>query len=152
MSKYLLILLFTLISLFGYSQSSNPVKWNMIIENSEEEGIRNLKISAEIENKWQLYSNDFNPDLGPMVTEFSYTVSSTFGLVGGTLPKNSKRKYDELWGGDYSYFEKEAEFNQLIKINSDNPEVKVMITYQVCNSIDGKCIPFDVTLNLVKTE
>ena len=146
MKKITFCLVFILMNLIGFAQS-NPVKWNMVVSNTSDSSVHNIKFTAEIEKGWQLYSNDFNPNLGPIITEFKFTVSNTFNLDGPTYPKDSKRKYDELWGGDYTYFENFAEFNQRIKNITTTPRIEVNITYQVCNTDDGKCIPFDITLS-----
>lgn len=146
MKKIAISLIFLINSLLAYSQS-NPVKWSLLVNNTKDSSIYNVKFIAEIEKNWQLYSNDFNPNLGPIITEFKYTVSNTFDLDGPTYPKDSKRKYDDLWGGEYTYFENHAEFNQSIKSVGKSPRIEVNITYQVCNTVDGKCIPFEITLN-----
>lgn len=138
------------ISIFSFSvliaqTSDDPVAWKMELKkvnDTEQE----VYISAKVLEGWQLYSNDFDPNLGPMVTEFKYTVNETFELIRGTVPQNSHRKYDDLWGGEYSYFENEGLFIQKIKQLTESPQLKIGVSYQVCNTIDGKCIPFETTL------
>lgn len=138
------------ISIFSFSvliaqTSDDPISWKMEVKKVSEME-EEVHISAKVLKGWQLYSNDFDPNLGPMVTEFKYTVNETFELIRGTVPQNSHRKYDDLWGGEYSYFENEGLFIQKIKPLSDSPQIEVELIYQVCNTIDGKCIPFETTL------
>jgi thiol:disulfide interchange protein len=69
--------------------------------------------------------------------------------VGKIKPIGAKKKYDELWGGEYTYFTKKAEFRQRIRVLQDNPLIKGSFEYQVCSEKDGKCVPgeeaFDFT-------
>ena len=143
------VLVFVWILICGFAKAQiidDPVSWEMELKPTTSANEIDIYLSAEVLKGWQLYSNDFDPNLGPMVTEFQYTVNNTFELVSGTIPQNSKRKYDDLWGGEYSYFEKEGLFIQRIKALSETPRVEVTINYQVCNTEDGKCIPFEVVL------
>lgn len=146
MNKFLIVLLVLTFNL-GFSQDEeNLVLWKMEIKSSGHEDMKEVHISAKVKKGWQLYSNDFNPNLGPLVTEFKYVVTSDYQLMRGTIPQGSKRKYDEIWGGEYSYFENEALFIQTIKTTAENPNVECQISYQVCNAVDGKCIPFEYVL------
>ena len=102
-----------------------------------------LIFHVEIQKDWYLYSSDFDPELGPMVTEFIFLPDKSYELVGDIKPIGAKKKYDDLWGGEYTYFTKKAEFRQTVKILNQNPIIKGSYTYQVCSDVDGKCIPFD---------
>jgi len=145
MKSILLIAAILTFNLSFAQTSDNPVTWKLEIKKVND-SVQEVHISAAILKGWQLYSNDFNPDLGPMVTEFQYTVNNTFELNYGTIPQNSHRKYDDLWGGEYTYFENEGLFIQKLKTSTETPRIEVTISYQVCNSVDGKCIPFETTL------
>lgn len=126
----------------------NPVSWKMEVKTiAEDNANAEVRIAAEIQKNWQLYSNDFSPELGPMVTEFNYVHHPDVDFVGETVAQDAHRKYDDLWGGEYTYFEENARFIQKIKSISSDAKIECTITYQVCNTIDGKCIPYDITLN-----
>lgn len=104
---------------------------------------------VDIQDDWYLYSSDFDPDLGPMVTEIDFAVSDAYELVGGIRPIGAKEKYDELWEGNYTYFTSKAEFRQTIKpvsaaLNAINGEY----AYQVCTDVTGQCIPFNDEFSL----
>ena len=145
MKSILLIASILTFSLSIAQTSDDPVAWNLELKKVNDT-VQEVHISAAILKGWQLYSNDFNPNLGPMVTEFKYTVNNTFDLIYGSIPQNSHRKYDDLWGGEYTYFENEGLFIQKIKTLVEAPRIEVEVIYQVCNAIDGKCIPFETTL------
>lgn len=144
--KYKFLLLILLI-LPGISQAQilKPAKWSYATSkeqvkiNDEVELIFNVKIDED----WYLYSSDFDPDLGPMVTEFTFQPNSSYELVGDIKPINPKKKYDELWEGEYTYFENTGQFRQVVKVLKEDLIINGSVEYQVCTDVDGRCIPFE---------
>ena len=139
--------LISMLLLFTSTQGQvlDPVKWQQSFssDNFSRGSEIELIITADIDKDWYLYSTDFDPDLGPIVTEFSFTENASYELNGGIRPIGSKEKYDELWEGNYTYFKKTAEFRQPITILDENFEgIEGSVSYQVCSDISGKCIPF----------
>ncbi len=102
-----------------------------------------LIFEITIDPKWYLYSSDFDPELGPKVTEFQFLADDSYQLVGGVRPIDAKESYDEIFEGNYTYFKGKGEFRQTVKILKANPIISGSYDYQVCSDIDGKCIPFD---------
>lgn len=111
-----------------------------------------LIFNVLIDKDWYLYSSDFDPDLGPIVTEFTFKPNSTFELVGEIKPVNPKKKYDELWEGEYTYFVGKAQFRQTVKVLTKDFHVTGSYNYQVCSEIDGKCILFEDDFSFDKVE
>lgn len=142
---FLLVLFCVLSPLEHQAQILQPAKWKTDVSgktvNIGDE--IDLIFLVDIQKEWYLYSTDFDPDLGPMVTEFNFKPNSSYVLVGDIKPINPKKKYDDLWEGEYTYFEDKAEFRQTIKVLSKNLLIEGDYAYQVCTDIDGKCIPFD---------
>lgn len=122
-----------------------PAKWqNQMVPAKAEAGDEvELLFKAKIDQDWYLYSSDFDPELGPMVTEFQFEENDSYELIGGIEPQNPSKKYDSLWEGEYTYFKKEGAFKQQIKILKDDFVIKGIYIYQVCSDVDGKCIPFE---------
>jgi thiol:disulfide interchange protein DsbD len=100
-----------------------------------------LVFTAVIDKDWYMYSSDFDPDLGPMLTTFTFEKNKTFEVVGKLKPQNPKTKYEEVWQGNVRYFEGKAVFKQTVKILSDNPFIKGTSEYQTCSHVTGLCIP-----------
>ena len=50
-----------------------------------------------LSDQWYLYSSDFDPDCGPMVTTFNFEPHESYQLVGGIRPQNPIEKYDEIF-------------------------------------------------------
>ncbi|UXP33693.1 protein-disulfide reductase DsbD family protein [Reichenbachiella agarivorans] len=144
MNKAIAIILI-FFSVQGSAQVLQPAKWSLDISVSEPEigQEMDLTFNVKIDQDWYLYSSDFDPDLGPLVTTIEFEPHASFELLGGITPVNPQKKYDSLWEGEYTYFKKNAQFTQRVKILSTNPTIKGSYFYQVCTDIDGKCIPFD---------
>jgi len=127
------------------NQILHPATWNFETSvNSFKEGDEiDLVFLSEIETNWYLYSSNFDPELGPLVTTFAFEEDPSFELVGDIKPIGFKTKYDSIFEGEYSYFKEHAEFRQTIKVLNIDLNIRGTIDYQVCSDIDGKCIPFE---------
>ncbi|MCF0049382.1 thioredoxin family protein [Dyadobacter sp. LJ53] len=100
-----------------------------------------LVFTAIVDKDWYIYSSDFDPDLGPMLTTFNFEKNNTFEVVGKLKPQNPKEKFEEVWGGKVRYFEGKGVFKQTVKILADNPVIKGSSEYQTCSHVTGLCIP-----------
>ena len=77
MKPCFLALSFCLYSLIAFSQ--NPVSWE-IQQNKEKSS---LIINAKIDSSWHLYAvNAPNPNEGPLPTEFHFSESQDYQLIG----------------------------------------------------------------------
>ncbi|GHB66932.1 protein-disulfide reductase DsbD family protein [Persicitalea jodogahamensis] len=99
-----------------------------------------LVFKATIDPGWYMYSNDFDADLGPMLTEIALTPNASFEKVGKLKPIKPKKKFEEVWQGDVTYFEAKAEFHQTVRILKENPTIKAAATYQTCSNVTGLCV------------
>ncbi len=140
-------LFFVLVALpiIGFSQILKPISWEIELSN-ENPAVGDeveIRFNSTIDDTWYLYSSDFDPDLGPMVTEFFFEENDTYERVGEIIPVNPKKKFDSLWMGEYTYFSEKGQFIQKVKILKEDFSITGNYTYQVCSDIDGKCIPFD---------
>ncbi|WP_421874472.1 protein-disulfide reductase DsbD family protein [Marinoscillum sp.] len=129
----------------AHAQVLEPASWNVSLSNKTPEVGEEVTVTFDvrIDPNWYLYSTDFDPDLGPMVTEFEFTPHESFELVGEVVPVNPKRKYDSLWEGEVSIFYEKAQFKQKVRILDPSYQINGTYSYQVCTDVDGKCIPFD---------
>ena len=145
--KALATWLLCLVALLTQAQVLKPASWSydaskkQVAVGEEVELIFNVSIDKD----WYLYSSDFDPDLGPMVTEFSFQKHPSYELVGEIVPAHPKKKYDEIWEGEYTYFTGTAQFRQKIRVLQPDLQVKGGYEYQVCSDVSGQCIPFDDT-------
>ena len=146
MRRYITLFILLPLCLSSFSQVLKPISWEVSLTNDKPKAGDEIEIlfKAKIEQDWYLYSSDFDPDLGPQVTQFFFTENDTYEILEGIEAINPKRKYDStIWFGEYTYFEKEGLFKQKVKILNEGFSIQGNYIYQVCTDVDGKCIPFD---------
>ena len=148
-SIFLFFLFFILIG-YGQAQVLKPAKWTYTFSQKEAKTGDEIEIIADvkIDPDWYLYSSDFDPNVGPTVTTFTFTPHSSYTLVGGIKPINPKKKFDKIFGGEVTYFNKTAQFRQRIKVLRKDLQIAGSVEYQVCTDVDGRCIPFDESFTL----
>ncbi len=131
----------------GFSQVIKPIAWQQELSKADNEveagDTITVSFSAKIERNWYLYSSDFDPDLGPIVTTFQFNENSTYQLIDSIIPIDPSRAYDDIWEGEYTYFKGTGEFQQKVKVLKTPFYINGAYNYQVCSDIDGKCIAFD---------
>lgn len=143
----LILISFLLFLVFpSFSQIEKHSNWNFEISKTDVKAGEEIELifKAEIDKSWYMYSTDFDPELGPMVTSFTFTPAPAYELVGKVKPIGSKTKYDDLWGGNITYFVDHAEFRQKIRVLGPINKIEGVIEYQECSDVDGKCIPHEV--------
>ncbi len=146
--RYLLFFL----TLPCFAQIQKPTTWSIkaIPENPKVGEIITIEFTATIQKKWYVYSSDFDPNLGPIVTTIVFNKNADFQPIGKLKPINPKRKFEEIWNGEISYFVGTGKFIQSIKILKANPTISGIIDFQSCTDVDGRCIDdkekFSVTL------
>ncbi len=173
MKKYFpssfLTLLFV-VSIFLFSSCSNVSaqieqhsQWKTYTQPSDLSNVKvgetiKLYFEVDIEKDWYVYSSDFDKNLGPIVTEVAFEKSDAFEVIGGLKAVSPKKKYDDLWGGEYTYFVKKGKFYQVVKILKPTTTIKTTLTYQECSEVSGKCImqepdfTFNIKVQAAQTE
>ena len=109
-----------------HAQILEPAKWEYEVSKSEVQigDEVDLIFKATIDPNWYLYSSEFDdPDLGPMLTEFTFETNASYELVGKIIPVNPSTKYDDIWEGEIKYFKGTSEFRQKVKITGGNLEI-----------------------------
>ena len=113
------------------------VKWShSVVENGD--GHYTLQFKAQVDEGWHIY------DLGPyeFITATSFKFEPSKGVsLDGDLRAVSKaiRHMDDIFGIEIGYYEKEAIFEQDVKVKGKGGEVKVVAEYMACN--DSNCTP-----------
>lgn len=148
---FLFLLICLGLSKKGMAQIIQPAKWTYSVSNnSAKVGEQtDLIFNIKIDKGWYMYSSDFDPNLGPMVTTFNFQPNDSYELVGKIEPVHPKKKNSEVWGGTYTYFMNHAEFRQKVKIRAVDYKVSGNVTYQVCTEADGKCVSLDEGFSFV---
>ena len=140
MKSLLMIMASFLIRMPGANaQTEKPVKWAFTVTqvNSSE---AELVFKAKIEKGFHVYSQDINPDVGPIPTTFTFQPGSEYSLAGKVTEGEPIEIYDPNFEVKLKYFSGEAVFVQKVKINGNKPfQVNGTVTFMVCD--DRRCFP-----------
>lgn len=147
---WFLLPVFLLISLFSQAQLVKPPKWTFTLEPKDLQvgESASLILEAEIPVGWYVYSNDFEKDLGPLLTEFIPAESGDFAMATKLKAINPRKKFDEIWEGDVTYFMGKGRFEQPIIIKSTSGVVKGSLEYQMCSDLTGQCINYEQDIEI----
>jgi len=133
------------------AQLVKPPKWTLTLQPKELQmgSPANLVMEAEIPMGWYVYSNDFAKDLGPILTTFELEKSSAASTNGNLKAINPKKKFDEIWEGDVTFFLGKGRFEQPLMIKSGSGLIKGILSYQMCSDLTGQCVNYeeDVEIN-----
>ena len=145
---------FMFLSMATYGQVLHPANWQVDLDSEVTEPGKEVEIvfRAGIDPDWYLYSSDFDVNLGPMVTTFSFTPHQSYERIGEIVPVNPRSSYDSIFEGTYTYFKGTGEFRQKIRVLSLPLVINGTYSYQVCSDITGQCIPFEEDFALGKKE
>ena len=132
MKKVLFFLLPFLVFANTNAQIIKPVKWSTKVEKLSDSEF-NLVMEGKIDEGWHVYSQ-FTPDGGPLPAEFSFKdAKGNYELVGKVKESTYKKQFNDIFGVDEYFFEKNVTFTQKVKvINTKLASIKAKIDYQVC--------------------
>lgn len=157
--KSLLTGFFLLFGFFLQAEKVIPARWSWSVKPSSLKvgEVAEVIFKVKIDKGWYLYSSDFDPELGPVVTTVNFIPNSSFETIGKLKPINPHSKFDkEIWGGTYTYFTDLGEFRQKIKIKSANWKIEGNYDSQACSNESGLCVPikggFKLSGQLSKSE
>ncbi len=108
--KRLLIIFLLAMAGQTFAQVLHPATWTykMSLDTPKVGDEIDLIFEAYIDADWYLYSTDFDPELGPLITEFKFTPHESYELIGEIQAINPQRKYDSLWEGEITFFKKKG--------------------------------------------
>jgi thiol:disulfide interchange protein DsbD len=149
----LILPVFFLFIAISNGQIIAPPKWTITLSPNEPElGEKaTLVLEATIPVGWYIYSNDFKPDLGPILTSLDLEQSEAYEKTGSLKAINPKKKFEEIWEGEVTYFMGKGRFEQPIILNSKNGRIVGSITYQMCSDLTGQCINYEEDVEIAFT-
>lgn len=148
--KYICIILW-LIPIFSFSQIEDPVSWSFNVEKLGKDKY-NLKVVAQIEDGWHIYSQYKDPDSFIRETSFYFELIDDVKFIDTKIQKiddlsvkiffqedKPVEKFLEIQGELARYFENKANFSQQIILKKSIDKVKGLCEFMVCN--DVQCLP-----------
>ncbi len=137
MKKFYSLLLIVVLSLTGFSQILEPVKWSFSkndLGNNEYE----LVFTADIDEPWHLYSQKI--EMQPPATLFVFAENANVEFIGKVIETESVEMYDPNFDMMIRYFSHQAIFTQKIKIlNGNSATIKGTVEFMSCD--DTRCLP-----------
>ena len=136
------MLIFTIALFAGYSslaQSYKQVKWNYSVKKIGDKTYE-VHMTASIGGNYHLYAQNVGVE-GPVPTTFSFTKNPLI-LLDGKVKENGKqiKKYESIWGGSVSYFERTVDFVQVVKLKANvKTNLAGKVEFMVCD--DKQCLP-----------
>ena len=154
MRKSLLLFFFVSLSFAGMAQLRQTTSWTFDASQKEVTtgDVIELIFRVRVIDDWYIYSSDFSEDLGPIPTAVTFEENESFEVVGDLIPMQPKKKFDEIWEAEITYFDGTGEFRQKIKVLKKDLQISGILDFQTCTDIDGQCIPGDkeFTIDFVK--
>ncbi len=139
MAKSLFLTIGLIFSTLLFGQIQDPIKWSSTV-NTISETEAELVFTAKIDKGWHLYSQTLPNDDGPIATEFTFTESADYELIGEVVEPEAISEFDKNFDMVLNYFSKEVSFKQRIKVlNPDGFTVQAESYSMVCN--DEMCLP-----------
>jgi thiol:disulfide interchange protein DsbD len=137
MKKLATLLLLLSMTLAGFAQIIDPVKWTFKV-NDLSETESELVFTAQLENGWHLYSQHTDPN-GPLAIYFDFKESADYKLVGGVKEPKPHEEMDDVFNCIVRSFSGKVTFRQkIVRLSKKDFKVSGIFGYQLCN--DGSCI------------
>jgi thiol:disulfide interchange protein DsbD len=139
-----------LTTFFADAQIIKPPKWTVTFEPKELQIGKptTLLLEASIPAGWYIYSNDFDPDLGPILTTLELEKSEASEKAGNLKAINPKKKFEEIWEGDVTYFIGKGRFEQPLTLKAKTGTIRGIIIYQMCSDLTGQCINYEEEITI----
>lgn len=144
MKSFSTLVMWLLVSLAATAQiRKDPTSWSVKVDKQPAKvgDIVSIRIQVSIADSWHIYSNDLDPNIGPLPTSFKFPASDSYTLVGKTTPEGVQEVYEEVWSSKVRQFENKAVFLQKIKLLKPTATFAGTAEYMSCSSKDGTCLP-----------
>lgn len=120
----------------AFAQMIDPIRWSS--EMKADGNNVEITLKATIDEGWHLYGLEL-PEGGPSATDISFGRIEGAELVGDlTILSEQVTKFEEMFGLELTWFEKEAIFVQKAKITDENWVIAGSISFMGCN--DETCM------------
>src|SRR5438552_16003812 len=113
------LLLLTAIAVMAHTvraQILSPVKWSCAAKRTGQNEAM-LLFKASIDDGWHIYSVHQAPG-GPVKTAFKFTPGAGYTLIGKVSEPAPLTKFEDAFGIDVKYFEKEVVFRQTVRLKT----------------------------------
>lgn len=133
MNKIFITVLLNCFALFSFAQNDlDPVKLN--VEKGLDSSKTEILLVFEIDSNWIVYDSITGID-GPIPLSIKANVN---GLL---VKPQLKKKFDDLFGMDIYYIEKEVVYKFIPENKLEKTTLIFEVEYMSCNLVSGVCLP-----------
>lgn len=120
-------------------RAQDNVRWTYSSNRINDKEVE-VKITAELESPWHIYSQTSPEDAG-LPTKFSFSKNPLLSLEGKVAEKGKlQSKYEDVFDATVTYYEGRVEFVQRIKMKAKvKTSLSGEIEYMLCDN--EKCMP-----------
>ena len=131
----------TVVGSLAWGQIEDPVTWDVGLYPSEEAGLHDLVVHASVDACWHIYSQDNDPNEGPVPTMFEWDLPAGVAAVGDVEECTPIEEYDPNFMMDLKYFEEEVFWHQRLDLSGANSAdtLKGYVVFMVCDA--SMCLP-----------
>lgn len=131
----------TAVGSLAWGQIEDPVTWDVGLYPSEEAGLHDLVVHASVDACWHIYSQDNDPNEGPVPTMFEWDLPAGVAAVGDVEECTPIEEYDPNFMMDLKYFEEEVYWHQRLDLSGANSAdtLKGYVVFMVCDA--SMCLP-----------
>ena len=140
-SRALAMACLTFVALGASAQIEDPVTWKFGLYPSEQEGMHDLVVHAEVDTCWHIYSQDNDPNDGPVPTEFAFEWPAGVTAQGNMTECTPIEEYDPNFMLDLKFFEENVYWHQTLDLSgaSSDAVIKGYVYFMVCDA--SMCLP-----------
>ncbi len=142
LAKRLVASALLLVSAAGVSaQIEDPVTWGFDLYPSVEDGLHDLVIHATVDSCWHIYSQDNDPNNGPVPTMFEFEWPQGVTPQGAVQECTPQEEYDPNFMMDLKYFEEEVFWRQTVDLSGaqTGDTIGGYLVFMVCDA--SMCLP-----------
>ena len=150
-------LLFALIVAPACAQIEDPVNWDFGLYPSEQQGLHDLVIHAAVDTCWHIYSQDNNPDDGPVPTEFGFEWPTGLIPQGSVQECTPIEEYDPNFMLDLKFFEEHVYWRQTVDLSEVEKDAVIQgyVYFMVCDErmcLPPEEVPIEVKISDIRSE
>ena len=140
-SRALAMACLTFVALGASAQIEDPVTWKFGLYPSEQDGMHDLVVHAEVDTCWHIYSQDNDPNDGPVPTEFAFEWPAGVAAQGNMNECTPIEEYDPNFMLDLKFFEENVYWHQTLDLSgaSSDAVIKGYVYFMVCDA--SMCLP-----------
>ena len=140
-SRALAMACLTFVALGASAQIEDPVTWKFGLYPSEQDGMHDLVVHAKVDTCWHIYSQDNDPNDGPVPTEFAFEWPAGVTAQGNMTECTPIEEYDPNFMLDLKFFEENVYWHQTLDLSgaSSDAVIKGYVYFMVCDA--SMCLP-----------